>query len=300
MIEIKSLLKRIDLILESIALTSRDVLIYRLTILMLILRVMDSWIIALPVGIASIFIFLSKDLAGNRWLWLLVLLGLTIYNINSWFFIDNHKYLINYWVGVCFLSTLYTNRVKVLKINAHILIALTFLFAVFWKFASPDFLSTTFMQVQLLTESRLQFITEFFTSIEYDQLRDKIRLMDFIASDPNVYMKVTLNDDPVLEPLAIILTYSALLLEIAIVISFSFYKIPFFKNNRDHTLAAFILSTYLLVPVTTFGFILTLMGLAQLDLNYSVKFKRYFLLLIFLLLTSRFSVVDLIRSDFSL
>ena len=277
----------------------RDILIYRLSLLLVILHFSDSWVIFLPVSIASLFVFTLRSSAVNRWLWLCVLLGITVYNFHFWNQVDNHKYLINYWVGACFLSTFYKDRLNVLKANANVLIILTFLFALYWKIASPDFLNGTFMQLQLLTEPRLQYLTVFFTNIEYDLLKDKLRLMEFMVSDPNLYMKITLNSDPVLMPLALLLTYSALVLEFGILASFILTKIRFFRMNRDYFLLVFLAATYLFVPVVAFGFTLAILGIAQIELYEIKKFKLYFLAFIFLQIMSRFSVIDLIRGDFS-
>ena len=111
----------------------RDIFLYRLTLLLLIFHHSPSWAVEIPIKLATLFMFFSSELSRNKWLWLVLFVGLSVFSIQSWYDIDNHQYLINYWVGACFISTLFKERVQILKMNAHILIFLTFLFAIYWK-----------------------------------------------------------------------------------------------------------------------------------------------------------------------
>ena len=88
-------------------------------------------------------------------------------------------------------------------------------------------------------------------------------------------------------------------LEFGILASFILTKIRFFRMNRDYFLLVFLAATYLFVPVVAFGFTLAILGIAQIELYEIKKFKLYFLAFIFLQIMSRFSVIDLIRGDFS-
>jgi hypothetical protein len=104
----------------------RDILVYRLTLLLLVFYHPPAWIGEVPVRVSALFMFFSPKLSRNRWLWVLLFIAYSIFAARYWYYIDNHQYLITYWVGVCFISTLFKNRIQVLKINAHLLIVLTF------------------------------------------------------------------------------------------------------------------------------------------------------------------------------
>ena len=152
--------------------------------------------------------FFSPKLSRNRWLWLLLFISLSIYAARYWYTIDNHQYLITYWVGACFISTLLKDRIQVLKINAHLLIVLTFIFAVFWKLTSPDFLNGDFMQYHLLTDSRMQYINTALVGMTPEQFLDKRLLLRFLSIVPNLETKVNLNSAPELHSVAVVLSYT--------------------------------------------------------------------------------------------
>ncbi len=278
----------------------RDILLYRLTLLLLVFYHPPSWVAEVPIRIAVLFMFFSRKLSRNRWLWLIVFVGFSIYTARYWYNVDNHKYLINYWVGACFISTLFKDRLQVLKINAHLLIVLTFLFALFWKLTSPDFLSGDFMQYHLLTDSRMQYINTALVGITPEQFLDKRLLLQFLSISPNLETKVTLDSAPRLHLVALLFTYITLAIEMAVLFTFSLKKSPLLQQVKDYTLLLFIFALYSVIPVTGFGFILSILGIAQLEQGEKKKFGLYFLAIIVMQLASRLSILDIVSRDLSI
>jgi hypothetical protein len=278
----------------------RDILIYKLTLLLLIFHYSPGWIIELPVRIAALFMFFSHRWARNPWLWAILVAGTCIYTFRYWFMVDNHKFLITYWVGVCYISTLFNDRIQVLKLNAWLLITLVFGFAVYWKLASPDFMTGDFMQYTMLTDSRMQYITTFFTGITPAQFIDKRLLMEFLSIEPNLKTKVTLDTASNLSVVAKVITWLTLLVELAIVLFFALKYFRFFNRFKDYSLQFFILILYPFLPVIGFGFILSILGLAQAEEGKSTEFRGYLIALFIMQIASQLSVLYLVKGDLSI
>jgi len=288
---------KITSLVEFLEAYPRDILLYRLTLLLLVFYHPPSWVGEVPIRIAVLFMFFSPKLSRNRWLWLIVFVGFSIYTARYWYNIDNHKYLINYWVGACFISTLFKDRIQILKINAHLLIVLTFIFALFWKLTSPDFLNGDFMQYNLLTDSRMQYINTALVGITPEQFLDKKLLMQYLSIAPNLETKVTLDSAPRLHVVALVLTYLTLAIEMMVLFTFSLKRFPVFQKIKDYSLQFFILTLYPLIPVTGFGLILSILGMAQLDQGEKKKFGLYFFAIIVMQLASHFSLLDIVSGD---
>ena len=278
----------------------RDILIYRLTVILLVFYHPPSWVGEIPVRIAVVFMFFSYELSRNRWLWLLLFLGFSVYSMRYWYEIDNHRYLINYWVGVCFISTLFKDRLQVLKVNAHLLIVLAFIFAVFWKLTSADFLNGDFMQYSLLIDPRMQYMNTAIVGITPEQFLDKKLLMQYLSIAPNLETKVTLDSAPRLHTVALLFTYITLLIEIVILISFALKRFPLFQKIKDYSLHFFVLILYPFIPVIGFGLILSLLGIAQLEQGEKKKFGLYMFAIIVMQLATHFSILNLVTNDYSI
>ena len=277
----------------------RDILVYRLTLLLLVFYHPPAWIGEVPVRVSALFMFFSPKLSRNRWLWVLLFIAYSIFAARYWYYIDNHQYLITYWVGVCFISTLFKNRIQVLKINAHLLIVLTFLFALFWKFTSPYFLTGDFMQYHLLTDFRMQYINTALVGNTPEQFLDKKLLLKYLSIEPTLNAKITLDNAPRLHTVAMVMTYLTLIIELLVLLSFSLKNFPLFQKTKDYVLQAFILALYTFIPVTGFGFILAILGIAQLEPGEKKKFGLYFLAIIVMQLASHFSILDIVSRDLS-
>lgn len=153
------------------------------------------------------------------------------------------------------------------------------------------------MQYTLLTDSRMQYIATFAAGITENQFLDKKLLMEFLSSEPNLTTKVTLDSTSALRPLALVITYFTVGIELLVLFGFALKKNRFFNRIKDWSLQAFILFLYPLLPVTAFGFILSVLGIAQLEQGQYKKFNGYFIAIIIMQLVSELSILDFVKGD---
>ena len=156
------------------------------------------------------------------------------------------------------------------------------------------------MQYSLLTDSRMQYINTALIGITPEQFLDKKLLIEFLSVEPNLGTKVTLDNAPRLHLVALVLTYLTFAVELVVLLTFSLKSFPFFQKIKDYTLLFFILALYPLIPVTGFGFILSILGIAQLNQGEKKKFGLYFFAIIVMQLASRLSILDIVSGDLSI
>ena len=85
-----------------------------------------------------------------------------------------------------------------------------------------------------------------------------------------------------------------------VLFTFSLKKPPLFQKVKDYTLLLFIFTLYSVIPVTGFSFILSILGIAQLEQGEKKKFGLYFLAIIVMQLASRLSILDIVSHDLSI
>jgi len=156
------------------------------------------------------------------------------------------------------------------------------------------------MQYHLLTDFRMQYINTALVGNTPEQFLDKKLLLKYLSIEPTLNAKITLDNAPRLHTVAMVMTYLTLIIELLVLLSFSLKNFPLFQKTKDYVLQAFILALYTFIPVTGFGFILAILGIAQLEPGEKKKFGLYFLAIIVMQLASHFSILDIVSRDLSI
>jgi len=240
----------------------------RLTLLMLLLRpIGNTWLRPLILSAAVGGLLFPQWLRSpSLWLGLTVLTGLRV--TLDWSIADNHAYLLCYWCLAISLALISHNVPSCLALNGRLLIGLAFAFAVIWKLVlSPDYLDGRFFRVMMLTDQRFSEWVQLASGLTPEAL-DELR--NFVHPRKEEKQPA---DEPLPLPqeparflwLARVSTWWTVIIESAVAVSFLWPLGRGISLLRDIFLLGFCLTTYLIVMVEGFGWLLLSMGIAQCD-----------------------------------
>ena len=257
----------------------RHILVLRLTSLLLLLYGSSTIILDVPLRIICGLMLIAPGLLTNQVLWV-VICGLVWWvNANDWLWIDNHKILISYWCLVCALAVSSQDPDRVLAWNGRMLIGLTFLFATIWKIIAGEYWNGAFLHYTFLVENRVEAIATFISSLPPDILPQNQLLEEILSRFPQTVKSVTLSSSHRLEVFTLTASYWTLLIEGIVALAFLVDSFSFLFRIRDWLLILFIATTYFLLPVLGFAYILSVMGLAQCSVN--ARYQPIFYIFLF-------------------
>jgi len=260
----------------------RYLLALRLTLILLMLYGYTTLSLDVLLKILCGLMLLSPSLITNQTLWI-VICGLVWWvNSQNWLWIDNHQILISYWCLVCALGVMSKNPDRVFAWNGQIMIGLTFLFATVWKIIAGEYGNGAFLHYTFLVEERVEEVATFISGLPPYALPRNQLLENIYQQFPKILEGVTLSSTPRLELFTWLASYWTILIEASVAISFLGGLIFAFFRFRDWLLIIFILTTYFLLPVLGFAYILIIMGLAQCSVEH--KLTRIVYIIIFALL----------------
>ncbi len=236
-------------------------LVLRLTLLTLILHgASETWLdVSLQVLCGMMLVSRNQFRAPALW----IVLCAVMWGINAthWLWIDNHKFLMSYWVLACTLAVLGPRTSQILRWNGRMLVGLCFAFATLWKIVAGQYWNGEFFTYTLLTDGRMDFIAHTLAGLPRAVLNQARVLEDTIALMPSETIQASLPVSPRLHFVAMALSWWTLVIEAAIAVLFLASR-PFARRWRDWVLLTFVATTYVFVPVLGFGYILTILGLA--------------------------------------
>jgi hypothetical protein len=238
-----------------------EVMALRATLILLILYGATSSAAAVVIRMTAGLMLLCEPLLRNSWLWALLASAVAASNAMQWQLIDNHKYLITYWIVACIVATHGTRR-DYLAQTARRLTALVFLAATFWKLLAAQYLDGTFLYVTALNDSRLLRVAAIVAGVPLADLQATAAAVNAAGQSALEGVQIPLLESAVLWRVAIAMSWATVVGEglvgvVHLVRSDRLYSL------RHLLLIGFILLTYLLLPVTPFAFVLGIMGLAQ-------------------------------------
>jgi hypothetical protein len=236
----------------------------RLTAIALLLRPMGPWFVRPAILAAAVTILIFPRALRNSPLWGAIALLTAVRIVSDWPLADNHIYLLCYWLLAVALSLRALDPAAGLAFTGRWLIGLAFAFAVLWKVVlSPDFIDGRFFRVTLLTDPRFDAATQIVGGLSAEQLEANRKAVTLLPQGAEL-----LNPPAVVEPFrlrafATLSTWGILCLEgaIALLMLVPATRVP--GGLRHATLLLFCGVTYAFAPVAGFGWLLLVMGLAQ-------------------------------------
>lgn len=241
----------------------RYLLVLRLTLFLLLLYGSSTALLDVALKVICGLMLLSPSLITNQRMWVIICGLVWWVNATNWLWIDNHQILISYWCLVCSLAVSSKNPDGILAWNGQIMIGLTFLFATIWKIIAREYWNGAFLHYIFLVEDRVEGVATFVGGLSADALPQNRLLESIFRQFPQALEGVTLSSSHRLELFTLFASYWTLLIEGSIAISFLVGLVFIFFPFRDWLLILFIGTTYFLLPVLGFAYILIIMGLAQ-------------------------------------
>jgi len=232
----------------------------RLTLLTLLLRQIGTGVVRpLILGLTVLGLLLPNLLRRpSLWIALTLLTGLRV--VLDWSLADNHAYLLCYWCFAVSLALFSQDVAKCLSLNGRLLIGWAFAFAVIWKlFLSPDYLDGRFFRVMMLTDTRFADFVQLVGGLTPDLLED---LRSFVHGQAPEML--TTPSEPIrFLRLAQVATLWTVMIEGAVALAFLWPVDRGLSLFRDVVLLCFCITTYAIVPVEGFGWLLLSMGIVQ-------------------------------------
>ncbi len=257
----------IQAVFEELLSQPRHLLVLRLTLLLLLFYGSSTVFLDLTLRVVCSLMLLSSTLTVSPVAWTIVC-GLVWWtNALHWLWIDNHQFLISYWCLACALATASRSIDSVLAWNGQILIGLTFLFATIWKVIGGEYWDGSFFLYTLLTDSRIASLTSFVGGVTPDVLPQNRWLESALQFYPDVDTSVTLGSNFRIELFARVASYWTILIEGSIAALFLMKANDWFVRVRDILLMVFLVTTYFVLPVLGFAYILIIMALAQCSID---------------------------------
>jgi hypothetical protein len=250
----------------------------RLTLVLLVLHAGTSASLDAALRILCLFMLVFPEAIYQRSLWLALVAALAIGTLDSWYLVDNHQYLILYWVAACALNL---NHRRHLSTNARVLIAVAFSFAVAWKIIAGQYFDGGFFYMTAIIDPRLQNVAGVVTAIGTDQLKVTADALRYFVPHGEVGSSINILQDSRLTIAALFMSYAGIGVEAAVATA---HWLPGLSAARwrHAILIGFVSMTYFLLPVTGFGFVLAVMGFAQTD-NRQQWLKRVYVGLVLLI-----------------
>jgi hypothetical protein len=252
-------------LLRVILAVPRDVLVLRLTALMLITTSNYSWFVNEPMILIGSVLLLARGTALRAELWCVLSTVLAFGLATLWFDADNHRYLQLYWTFACFLysATLGSAGSLVdLRMVARSLIGLVFAAAVIWKVGTGQFLDGTMLEFTMLTDTRASLLSRL-GALTVAEVKANATVLETLISWPTSGPALPLQTTNAVHVISICASWLTILVEGAIAAAFLLPVGGWLARARNVLLISFVAGTYPVLPVTSFGMVLAIMGLAQ-------------------------------------
>jgi len=249
-------------------------LVVNMTLILLLIYSGGRWFVQVPVVMLASGALLFPELRRSSRIWFVLAVVLLAGYAQQWSFVDNHKYLLGYWCLALYCALRSADTEESLAVNARWLIAFCFTFATLWKLQALDFLDSRFFHFTLLVDRRFQTLMEVVGGLSAQMVEGNQQALGSLLQFQSSLMEVRLQSSPSLAFLARLLTYGSVFLEGLTAIAFlapaTGPGASLHRRLRHLLLLAFVLSTYALAPVIGFGWLLLVMGLAQLPRDSSI------------------------------
>lgn len=221
-----------------------------------------GWLRPGLLGLALLGLVLPS-VSRRPWFWLLLaaLAGFRV--VSTWPLADNHAYLLAYWCLAVAIAAREPDPTAVLAWNGRVLIGLVFAFALLWKAISPDFLDGRFFRVTLVLDTRLGTFAQVVGGFDGDLLLERRELLAQHADGVAPEALVVPAEPARFRAVVWLATLGTFASEAGLALAFLWPRGRGPSRLRDPLLIAFCAVTYLVAPVSGFGWLLIALGVAQ-------------------------------------
>jgi hypothetical protein len=227
---------------------------------------MGPWFVRPVILASAVLVLISPRALRSPLVWSGLTLLVAIRIAEDWPLADNHIYLLCYWMLAIALSLRAPDASTALAFTNRWLLGLAFAFAVLWKAVlSPDFLDGRFFRVTLLTDPRFGAAAQLIGGLSTEQLDQNREALALLPEGAELLDPPLVHEPPRLRALASAATWGILGLEALVALLMLAPARRSLALLRHAMLLLFCSVTYAFAPVAGFGWLLIVMGLAQLE-----------------------------------
>jgi len=260
-------------------------LILRVTALLVLLHARTSAGLNALLRIECLVVLAFPGLLTNPRMWILLTATLLIGNVPQWSTIDNHQYLIGYWVLACALALRSAAPMAYLRVSARALVAAVFGFAVLWKVLAGEYLDGTFFYWTFFMDARLSRIAALLAGQSVTDITTAAGALRMFGEWGADGTTVGVRQVPGVWTAAIVAAWLGLTLEAGVAVSHLLPRVSMYRI-RHLLLSVFVGCTYFFLPVVGFAFVLTVLGMAECGGHDLRRRARYVVLLLLIQLTT--------------
>jgi hypothetical protein len=254
----------------------------QLTAVFLLLNIIQVWyLLAVMITLAGLGLIFQWLLRTPAY-WVGVTLAFLVLVCRTWPLASNIYFLAGYWTLAIVIALCLPDPPASLAVSARWLLALVFLWAALWKGVfSPDYRDGRFFSVILMTDVRFKEQTRLLSGLTVDEIRQNEAYLlaepAALGDPPMERMRST----PRFRLWVAVITWSVLAYEAALGLAFLFPLGRRLSLLRHGAFLLFSIGTFAFAPVRTFGWLLLILGLAQVDLE-STRLRTVYLITWFL------------------
>ena len=268
---ISIVLSRVQALIEFVHRSDLVDLVSVLSLFLAVIFAFSNWRFQIAVNLCLFLFLLNPKNIRQPFFWLVLALSATIVVILDWHIVDNHKYLLLYWLWILFFCHFLAEpeqKRRTLLFNARFFLCFIFLAAAAQKLSSPTYRSGEMFEYYLYVDSRFTAFGKLFgidPSVP-DAVQKQIALFRSPYSKP-IDNDLELPGTDRARGAALVLTWwdASLQLLIGLLLLFRLRATDKFAHI---VLLLFIFTTYLPAPVFGFGWILAIMGLTLAKENF--------------------------------
>ena len=224
---------------------------------------MGDWYVRPIVLGLAVLALVSPRILRRPETWL-ALAALTACRIAAdWPLADNHIYLLGYWCLAAAIGLRTGEPATSLTTISRQLIGFAFACAVVWKLLlSPDFIDGRFFRVTLLTDPRLVPAAQLIGGLTDAEIQSNRQALEPLPGGAERLDPLPIVEPARLRAFALAGTWGVLLLEATVAV-FMLWPSARLAGARHAALLTFCFTTYPFAPVAGFGWLLLVMGAAQ-------------------------------------
>jgi hypothetical protein len=249
-------------VIESLRRVDPYILSMRLCLIATVLHGSSAAAANVPIRVVAGLMLVCPDLLTRPVLWWTLTAAVWASNIASWSSIDNHKYLIGYVALTCSLSLSVACPSTWLRDASRQLVGCVFALAVIWKLIAGQYVDGSFFYFTFLQDGRLQRVASAIGSVPTSDLRALTEAIGYLGGMGDVTTFLVVSRLAPLLVTALSMSWLGLLLEAAVGAAF-LLKWRIFRMSRHYLLMAFVATTYFLLPVIGFAFVLCILGMSS-------------------------------------
>ncbi len=237
------------------------------TLIVVLLSTEDTWVMKIGIVSLAAAAVVDRRLLRRAGYWFAMLAVYVVGVQGVVLLIDNHEFLLGYWLLALAVSRLLADPNGGLATSARLLVGLAFAFATLWKVVTPEYLDGGLFHTMLLFDPRFAGIASAVSDMTFQGGLYNYQILGLVRSVGDGAVVRPVVDAPGIRAAALGMTWWTVVVEGAVAVCFLAPVRSVVGRARHVVLLVFLWTTYVLAPVMGFGWLLVAMGVAQAPLD---------------------------------